>query len=57
MPKPSSKSGKSSKTARVLNLLTDPESVDEAAPQPAAPSSSLSISPPPFDGNISIILS
>ena len=39
MPKPSSKSGKSSKTARVLNLLTDPESVDEAAPQPAAPES------------------
>ena len=36
MPKPSSKSGKSSKTARVLNLLTDPESAEETAAQPAA---------------------
>ena len=37
MPKQGSKSGKSSKTARVLNLLTDPESVEEPAAQPAAP--------------------
>ena len=37
MPKQGSKSGKSSKTARVLNLLTDPESVEEPAAQPSAP--------------------
>lgn len=33
MPKQGSKSGKSSKTARVLNLLTDPESVEAPAEQ------------------------
>ena len=31
MPKQGSKSGKSSKTARVLNLLTDPESVEKSS--------------------------
>ena len=36
MPKQGSKSGKSSKTARVLNLLTDPESV-EGSDAPSAP--------------------
>ena len=35
MPKQGSKSGKSSKTARVLNLLTDPASAEEAA-EPSA---------------------
>ena len=35
MAKQSSKSGKSSKTARVLNLLTDPDSIEEAAEKPA----------------------
>ena len=33
MPKQGSKSGKSSKTARVLNLLTDPEAVEDSAGQ------------------------
>ncbi|MBR3560039.1 MAG: late competence development ComFB family protein [Oscillospiraceae bacterium] len=37
MPNKGFKSGKSSKTARVLNLLTDPESAETAAPA-AAPS-------------------
>ena len=37
MPKQSSKSGKSSKTARVLNLLTDPESIESSA-EPGASS-------------------
>ena len=37
MPNKGFKSGKSSKTARVLNLLTDPESVETAVePAPAA---------------------
>ena len=36
MPKQGSKSGKSSKTARVLNLLTDPESIEEPAGQAAS---------------------
>lgn len=41
MPKQGSKSGKSSKTARVLNLLTDPESVEKSSdPQESAPESS-----------------
>ena len=31
MPKQGSKAGKSSKTARVLSLLTDPEAVEDAA--------------------------
>ena len=35
-PKSSGRSGKSSKTARVLNLLTDPESIDSPA-EPDAP--------------------
>ncbi len=34
MPKQGSKSGKSSKTARVLSLLTDPEAVEDSAPSP-----------------------
>jgi len=41
MPKQGSKSGKSSKTARVLNLLTDPDSIEESAEEteasPSAP--------------------
>ncbi len=40
MPKPGSKSGKSSKTARVLNLLTDPESAETAAEPEAEADSS-----------------
>lgn len=39
MAKQGSKSGKSSKTARVLNLLTDPESVEEIAEQTPPPES------------------
>ncbi|MBQ9648281.1 MAG: hypothetical protein IJV43_07985, partial [Oscillospiraceae bacterium] len=35
MPTKGSKSGKSSKTARVLNLLTDPDSVETPAEQSA----------------------
>ena len=38
MPKPGSRSGKSSKTARVLNLLTDPDSIESFA-ESGAPSS------------------
>ena len=38
MPKQGSKLGKSSKTARVLNLLTDPESIESPA-EPGAPHS------------------
>ena len=38
MPKQGSKTGKSSKTARVLNLLTDPESIESSA-ESGAPSS------------------
>ena len=37
MPKQGSKSGKSSKTARVLNLLTDPESIESPAKSDASP--------------------
>lgn len=37
MPKQGSKSGKSSKTARVLNLLTDPDAVEDAAEENEAP--------------------
>ena len=37
MPKQGSKSGKSSKTARVLNLLTDPDSIEEPAEEAEAP--------------------
>ena len=36
MPKQGSKSGKSSKTARVLNLLTDPDAVEDAAEETEA---------------------
>ncbi len=44
MPKQGSKSGKSSKTARVLSLLTDPESVEgsSASPESAAEAAKLS---------------
>lgn len=38
MPKPGSKSGKSSKTARVLNLLTDPGSIESPAESGASQS-------------------
>ena len=38
MPKPGSRSGRSSKTARVLNLLTDPDSI-ESSVESGAPSS------------------
>ncbi len=40
MPKQGSKSGKSSKTARVLNLLTDPDAIDEPAGQAGSTDSS-----------------
>ena len=36
MPKQGSKSGKSSKTARVLNLLTDPDSIEDPAEETEA---------------------